>query len=124
MQEIYKPEVEIYYENDIPYMKLEVTYQYNNHIYNINFPKIDLSKVEFISEKLRDSHQEYLYRNKIYELGLMPEFACKYVHKLIFNVEPNELSQVLTYRDITPPKEMTLEEIEKQLGYKVKVISN
>ena len=113
VQKVKNPQVGVYYdENNMPYLTFKAEYHYDdNTVYEVNIPKIDLSKMKVnLEEKCYYPH----YRNS-------PPLLNSIISEIAFNILPNKNCNYYTLKDITPVKEMTIKEIEKQLGYKVKI---
>ena len=84
---------------------------------NFTFPKIDISK--FYIEKNTKRNQEY--NSKLQKLAF--PLTSYYTEATIsFKLLANEKGELFSAQTEEPdPKEMTVEEIEKELGYKIKI---
>ena len=112
IQRVKNPQVGVYYdENNMPYLTFKAEYHYDDGlVYAVNIPKIDLSKMKVNLEQKYDPPY-YNY----------PPLLRSIISELTFDIVPNQNCNYYTLKDITPVKEMTIEEIEKQLGHKVKI---
>jgi hypothetical protein len=91
--------VKLYIENKKTYMCLEFDSEfYDGTIIHAIIPKINLNTIDIVEEHL--SHCQ--------------NFSIKFHTDLV-----NESFMLMN--DVTPRKEMTVEEIEKELGYKIKI---
>ena len=97
----------IYYENGNPFMKLVYTYDDEDGGHEITFPKVEFP---FPTQSIPSINHHGPF-NATINLSSAKNLFCKdevyYIDKL---VNPK-------------PREMTLEEIEKSLGYPVKIVS-
>jgi len=104
IQTIQDPKVGVYYEKDKPYMFLEANVRsLDGRLLKYNIPRIGLSEVTMEIEK-NDQYCISIVKSKI-------SFSVLSVNDVF-----------ATVTDITPYKEMTLAEIEKKLGHKVKIV--
>lgn len=97
----------VYYENGTPFMKLVYTYDDEDGGHEITFPKVEFP---FPTQNIPSINQHGPF-NATIDLSSAKNLFCKdevyYIDKL---VNPK-------------PREMTLEEIEKSLGYPVKIVA-
>lgn len=97
----------IYYENGDPFMKLVYTYDDEDGGHEITFPKVEFP---FPTQNIPSINHHGPF-NATIDLSSAKNLFCKdevyYIDEL---VNPK-------------PREMTLEEIEKSLGYPVKIVS-
>ena len=121
IQKIKNPQVGIYYdENNIPYLAFKAEYYYDDDsVYEVNIPKIDLSKMR-VDLQLK---QDINYSHPFFRSYLLPP-SQNVISEVTFDIEPNQNYNYYTLKDLTPPKEMTIGDIEKELGYKVKIKNN
>ena len=110
------------------FLKLVYTYDDDKGKHEVIFPKVDLPFNQhsipcYISDQERG---EFIDMANAYQYEIY--YAMCHVRKgIVVNPLANEESDLCTMADIlVEPKihEMTLEEIEKKLGYKVKIVSD
>ena len=110
------------------FLKLVYTYDDDKGKHQVTFPKVDLPFNQYsipcyISDQERG---EFIDMANAYQYGNY--YAMCHVRKeIVANPLTNEKLDPCTMADIlVEPKvhEMTLEEVEKKLGYKVKIVSN
>ncbi len=78
----------------------------SGQILKIEIPKIGLDNLEINSQ-----HEEYVRNEGSMSFPIYPVLNNR-GQQILFEIE-----------DISPPREMTLKEIEKSLGYKIKIVS-
>ena len=97
----------IYYENGDPFMKLVYTYDDEDGGHEITFPKVEFP---FPTQNIPSINHHGPF-NATIDVSSIKNLFCKdevyYTDKLV-----NPM-----------PREMTMEEIEKTLGYPVKIVS-
>ena len=92
--------VGLYIEDEKTYMRLEFDSElYDGKVTHNIIPRIDLSTINVVD----GNEDNFIYRSYI-------EFHSDLA---------NDAFMLVT--DVTPCKEMTVEEIEKELGYKIKI---
>ena len=110
------------------FLKLVYTYDDDKGKHKVIFPKVDLPFNQYsipcyVSDQERG---EFIDMANAYQYGNY--YAMCHVRKgIVVNPLTNEESDLCNMADIlVEPKihEMTLEEVEKKLGYKVKIVSN
>lgn len=90
---------ELFEENNKTYMRLEFDqHKITNEIFHTIIHKIDMSEFQFSKSE--------------HTVG----------HMVSFYVYPINDGEILTQKDITPPREMTVQDIERKLGYKIKIV--
>ena len=110
------------------FLKLVYTYDDDKGKHKVIFPKVDLPFNQYsIPGHISDQERgEFIYMANAYQYGV--DYAMCHVRKgIVANPLTNEKLDPCTMADIlVEPKvhEMTLEEVEKKLGYKVKIVSN
>ena len=120
---------EIYFENGIPYMKLVYEYENEIGILEVVFPKVEFPfNVSSIPNTYTDklSSLNYPYQNTTYI-----ESDVDQLHVFAGDASIETENGVIEFKDVyqasiitkTKVHEMTLEEIEKKLGYPVKIVS-
>lgn len=111
------PHIGLYYEGDKPYMSLKIDcHLIDGSVEMLNVPRIDLSSLRIRQVRLDgglNCSSTELFR---------PTTICN----LILSVKSTPKGAYFTTQDITPRrmvplKEMTIEEIEKELGHKIKI---
>lgn len=94
--------VGLYIEDEKTYMRLEFDSElYDGEVTHNIIPRIDLSTINVVDR----NEDNFPYR---------PDFFIEFHSDLA-----NDTFMLVT--DVTPRKEMTVEEIEKELGYKIKI---
>ena len=114
--------VEVYFENEKPYMKLVYEYEDKAGIHEVIFPKVDFP--------LLCTHIPNCTRDEFYN-GISTGPYIRNDFKNILPIFKGSIpglnnNKPFNYMDrIIKPKvhEMTLEEIEKELGYSIKIVS-
>ena len=106
----------IYYENGTPYMKLVYEYNDEKGVHEVTYPK-----VQFPFET--DCLPNITYEGFSFDVSL--SIIMPYDEVMLFKGSAGESEEGYFIDKITKPKihEMTLEEIEKKLGYPVKIVS-
>lgn len=114
ISEIKNPKVGIYYENNIPYMSFESDFNCeNDEIIKLKIGKIDLSKLILEHKKITNEYKNCFVSH-------LPIIE-KRIAKITFDILPED-TVLYTLIDITSYKEMKLGDIEKELGYKIKIV--
>ena len=107
MNKIINPKATFYEENDSMYMKLEFDSVHKNEKFHYSIPKIDLQGFSIDIDK-----------SKLYHgVNLISDYKSAELKFKLFKAD----GAYYSVQDLTP-KEITIEEIEKKLGYKVKII--
>jgi len=118
---IIKVESKIFYEDDNPYMELKY-YDFetaDDKVYNVTIYKICLGKLNLKFSEYDTKYPKYENNHFAgYESHIVPQQK-----QIIFDLNAIENDSVYIIKDVTPPKEMTLKDIENKLGYKVKIVS-
>lgn len=110
------PHIGLYYEGDIPYMSLKIDcLLIDGSVEMLNVPRIDLSSLII--------KQVGLGGGLRYD---STELSSTFLYEMILRIQGTQREPCFTTQDITrkrmaPLKEMTIEEIEKELGHKIKI---
>jgi len=118
IKKVKNPKVGIYYENDFPYMFFEADFKCNDKTYNTKIGKIDLSKTVIKYDVQRLYEQRGCIDSSVYHS--IP-FDKRIISNITFDILPKD-TVFYTMQDVTPYKEMRLEDVEKELGYKIKIV--
>lgn len=106
-----------YVEDDKVYLKLSYTYEGDDGIHEVTFPKIDLG---FYTEQIPNVE-------KCSPWGSAPRIGNYYGDSFTLRSAkiPESETPVYFFDKLIRPavKEMTLEEIEKKLGYPIKIVN-
>ena len=118
---IIKVESRIFYEDDVPYMELKY-YDFettDNKIYNVTIYKINLGKLNLKFSDYETKYSKYFNNNfSGYCSHIEPQLK-----QIVFDLCPNTNNELYIIKDITPPQEMTIQDIEEKLGHKIKIVS-
>lgn len=106
----------IYYENGTPYMKLVYEYNDEEGVHEVTYPK-----VQFPFET--DCLPNVTYEGFSFDVSF--NIIIPHDELILFKGSAGGFDEVYFIDKITKPKfhEMTIEEIEKKLGYPVKIVS-
>ena len=107
-----------YKENKIVYLRLEYEIEKEDGIHKVIYPKVGLPK--YIMNNMT------AYDDGIYSRIIYPGEMIIYPRNVEFEGKPYENVRCLDYLKtpkVRKAREMTLKEIENELGYSVKVIS-
>lgn len=110
------PHIGLYYEGDIPYMSLKIDcLLIDGSVEMLNVPRIDLSSLIIKQVRLGGGLR--------YD---STELSSTFLYEMILRIQGTQREPCFTTQDITPKrmvplKEMTIEEIEKELGHKIKI---
>ena len=115
----YNYKTTIYYEKANPFLKLEWDTIQGNNEYHAEIHKISLATLNNELNKMYQEKIKKMISEDILPYSLISPFSN---YQICLRVLPVD-NKIATLIDITPYKEMTLQEIEKELGYKVKIKS-
>lgn len=115
---------EIYYLKGVPYIKLVYEYIDNEGTHKVTIPRLDfpheLTRIPNIhTEEIYGSNFHYSIRSISLDSDLV-------LRTQTVNTKEGPVTDVCYLDELIIPKvhEMTLDEIEKKLGYSIKIISN
>ena len=114
---------EIYYLNGIPYMKLVYEYTDDKGTHKVTIPRLDfpyeLTRIPTIHTEIFGSD----CLNRIKTISLDSDVIL-WPHTV--NTKEGPVSDVCYLDELIAPKihEMTIEEIEKKLGYPIQIVSS
>ena len=118
-------EAEIYFEDGIPYMRLVYTFEKDDGCYESIYPKVEfpfsIAKMPYAKSYGWNSPHMYIDVDLNYLDLIMTDVEITPIGK----TDPETFKNV-AYIEVckeSKVKEMTLEQIEKKLGYPVKIIS-
>lgn len=112
---------EVCFEDGTPYLKLVYEYEDKKGTHELTFPRVQFPFSLNSPEVLFNDSPHPALRNVALALALHDDYAkiCLYDTKsddgMVYFTD-----KITKYK----PQEMTLEEIEKKLGYKVKIVSD
>ena len=118
---------EIYFEEGVPYVKLEYEYENDDGTHRILFPKVEFpfsySRVPTLSEI---DYQCYISIRSTMDFRPCELRLFKGNAKIVKDDGTAVKKDNVVFLDVITKKkihEMTLEEIEKELGYSVKIVT-
>lgn len=111
--ELKNHKMSLFYEDNEPYFSLEFDALYSNgKQLHTKIHKIDLSKI------VLDLH--YNNHTNFYLMGFINNSMLSNNSQISFDLALKD-NEFYTVTDVTSYKEMTLNEVEKELGYKIKI---
>ena len=118
---------EVYFEEGVPYVKLEYEYENDDGTHRILFPKVEFpfscSRVPTLSEI---DYQCYISIRSVMDFRPCTLNLFKGNAKIVKDDGAAVKKDNVVFLDVITKKkihEMTLEEIEKKLGYPVKIVT-
>lgn len=126
---------EIYYSGNMPYMKLVYEYTDNNGTHKVTIPRMDLPcelkripKIRHISCDEEPCSSKYRNVTTGYKSGYCVHLdgSDAILNPYIVDTKEGRVTDACYVDELIIPKtqDMTIEEIEKKLGYPIRIVSN